>query len=139
MLFDWLVTGGVLATNPAHAVRGPKHVVNRGKTPVLIAEEMRELLDSIDTSTLIGLRVKLTRLRGARQARRRCSRRRILVRPSPEFGARWLHLVRAGCDPANLAGWSGDSPLLHNIRAIDRGQYGSTADPPLDRSPRRPS
>ena len=25
MLFDWLVTGGILATNPAHAVRGPKH------------------------------------------------------------------------------------------------------------------
>jgi hypothetical protein len=29
-----LVTRGVLATNPAHAVRGPKHVVKRGKTPV---------------------------------------------------------------------------------------------------------
>ena len=27
MLFDWLVTGQVVATNPAHAVRGPKHVV----------------------------------------------------------------------------------------------------------------
>jgi len=26
MLFDWLVTGQVVATNPAHAVRGPKHV-----------------------------------------------------------------------------------------------------------------
>jgi integrase/recombinase XerD len=24
MCFDWLVTGGILATNPAHAVRGPK-------------------------------------------------------------------------------------------------------------------
>jgi integrase/recombinase XerD len=24
MLFDWLVTGQVVATNPAHAVRGPK-------------------------------------------------------------------------------------------------------------------
>ena len=35
MLLDWLVTGGVLATNPAHAVRGPKHVVNEGKMPVL--------------------------------------------------------------------------------------------------------
>ena len=56
MLFDWLVTGQVLATNPAHAVRGPKHVVKRGKTPVLTAEQAREMLDSIDTSTLIGLR-----------------------------------------------------------------------------------
>ena len=56
MLFDWLVAGQVLATNPAHAVRGPKHVVKRGKTPVLTSDQARELLDSIDTSTLIGLR-----------------------------------------------------------------------------------
>ena len=56
MLFDWLVIGQVLATNPAHAVRGPKHVVKRGKTPVLTAEEARALLDSIDTSTVVGLR-----------------------------------------------------------------------------------
>lgn len=27
MLFDWLITGQVLAINPASAVRGPKHVV----------------------------------------------------------------------------------------------------------------
>ena len=47
MLFDWLVTGQVLSVNPAHAVRGPKHVVKKGKTPVLTAEEARELLDSI--------------------------------------------------------------------------------------------
>jgi site-specific recombinase XerD len=32
MLFDWLIVGQVLAINPAHAVRGPKHVVKRGKT-----------------------------------------------------------------------------------------------------------
>jgi hypothetical protein len=28
MLFDWLVIGQVVSTNPAAAVRGPKHVVN---------------------------------------------------------------------------------------------------------------
>src|SRR6266849_1574031 len=56
MLFDWLVTGGIVATNPAHAVRGPKHVVKRGKTPVLTSDEARALLDSIDTSTVVGLR-----------------------------------------------------------------------------------
>lgn len=56
MLFDWLVTGQVLAANPAHAVRGPKHSVKKGKTSVLSAEEMRDLLASIDTSTSIGLR-----------------------------------------------------------------------------------
>lgn len=48
MLFDWLVTGQVLRTNPAHSVRGPKHVVKRGKTPVLVTDQARELLDSID-------------------------------------------------------------------------------------------
>ena len=56
MLFDWLVTGQVVATNPAHAVRGPKHVVKTGKTTVLDAEQARRLLDSIDTSTVVGLR-----------------------------------------------------------------------------------
>jgi integrase/recombinase XerD len=56
MLFDWLVTGQIVATNPAHAVRGPKHVVKTGKTAVLTAEQARELLDSIDVSTLVGLR-----------------------------------------------------------------------------------
>ena len=56
MLFDWLVTGQVTKTNPAHSVRGPKHSVKKGKTPVLSAEEMGILLKSIDTKKLIGLR-----------------------------------------------------------------------------------
>jgi site-specific recombinase XerD len=56
MLFDWLVVGHVMDVNPAHSVRGPKHVVKKGKTPVLAADEARILLDSIDTSTVMGLR-----------------------------------------------------------------------------------
>ena len=56
MLFDWLVIGQIVAVNPAHAVRGPKHVVRRGKTPVLNEEQARRLIDSIDASTLVGLR-----------------------------------------------------------------------------------
>jgi hypothetical protein len=64
MLFDWLITGQVLAVNPAHAVRGPKHVVKRGKTTVLTADQARELLDSIDTTTLVGLREGLSRVWG---------------------------------------------------------------------------
>ena len=43
MLFDWLVTGRIIDVNPAHAVRGPKYVVKKGKTPVLTAVEAREL------------------------------------------------------------------------------------------------
>lgn len=56
MLFDWLVIGQVIPMNPASAVRGPKHVVKKGKTPVLSSQEARHLLDSIDTSKPIGLR-----------------------------------------------------------------------------------
>jgi site-specific recombinase XerD len=56
MLFNWLVTGGMLASNPAAAVRGPKHVVKVGKTPVLQTEEARALLQSIPSNTIAGLR-----------------------------------------------------------------------------------
>lgn len=56
MLFDWLVVGQVVPMNPASAVRGPKHVVHRGKTPILSRDETRTLLDSIDADTLVGLR-----------------------------------------------------------------------------------
>jgi len=34
MLFDCMVVGQVLAVNPAHAVRGPKHTQRKGETPV---------------------------------------------------------------------------------------------------------
>ena len=56
VLCDWLVVSQVLPTNPAAAVRGPKHVVTKGATPVLTAEETRALLDAIDTGTVVGLR-----------------------------------------------------------------------------------
>jgi integrase len=55
-LFDWLVTGQVVPVNPAHAVRGPSHIVTTGQTPVLDPAEARALLDSIDTSRPAGLR-----------------------------------------------------------------------------------
>jgi integrase len=42
--------------HPAAPVRGPKYTVRKGKTPVLAQEEARELLDAIDTSTVVGLR-----------------------------------------------------------------------------------
>lgn len=50
-LFDWLMTGHIVEVNPAASVRGPRHVVRTGKTPVLEPAEVRSLLDSIDAST----------------------------------------------------------------------------------------
>ncbi len=56
MLFDWLVVRQVVEINPAPAVRGPKHVVRKGKTPILEGDEARQLIESIDLSTPVGLR-----------------------------------------------------------------------------------
>jgi site-specific recombinase XerD len=56
MLCDWLVIGQVIPANPASAVRGPKHVVKTGKTPVLEGSEWRRLIDSIPTDEVCGLR-----------------------------------------------------------------------------------
>ena len=56
VLCDWLVVHQVLPVNPAAAVRGPKHVVTKGATPVLTPAETRSLLDGIGTGTLVGLR-----------------------------------------------------------------------------------
>ena len=56
MLFDYLVVGQIVRMNPAASVRGPKHSVKHGKTPVLTAEDTRRLLDSVDATTVIGLR-----------------------------------------------------------------------------------
>ena len=55
-LLDWLVIGQIMPINPAAAVRGPRHIVRRGKTPVLDPAEARQLIDAIDITTTIGLR-----------------------------------------------------------------------------------
>lgn len=56
MLMNYLVVGQVMPVNPAAAVRGPKYSIKRGKTPVLSADQARQLLDSIDVTTVAGLR-----------------------------------------------------------------------------------
>ncbi len=54
--FDWMVTGQIIETNPAAAVRGPRVRVERGSTPILSAEECRQLFDSFPVQTIVGLR-----------------------------------------------------------------------------------
>ena len=56
MLCDWLVTGQVMPSNPASSVRGPKHVVRVGKTPVLEGAEWRRLMDAIPQDSVRDLR-----------------------------------------------------------------------------------
>jgi integrase len=55
MLFNWLIIGQVVPFNPASAVRGPKHVVKIGVTPVLDGKEWRKLVDAIPTDTVRDL------------------------------------------------------------------------------------
>jgi site-specific recombinase XerD len=55
-LFDWLIAGQIIDQNPAAPVRGPRYIVKKGKTLVLDGNEVRKLIDSIDVSTIIGLR-----------------------------------------------------------------------------------
>jgi site-specific recombinase XerD len=56
MMFDWLVVGQIVPSNPAMSVRGPKHVVKTGKTPVLDGSAWRKLLASIPDLTLRDMR-----------------------------------------------------------------------------------
>jgi site-specific recombinase XerD len=56
MLFDSMVIGQVIPNNPASSVRGPKYSTKKGKTPVLTADETRQLFNGIDTGHLVGLR-----------------------------------------------------------------------------------
>jgi integrase/recombinase XerD len=56
MLFDWFVIGQVMPSNPAHSVRGPRHSVSKGSTPVLSSEEATALLTGMDVSNVMGLR-----------------------------------------------------------------------------------
>ena len=55
MLFDCLVLGEVVPTIPP--IRCADRSIDKtGKTPVLSADQARQLLDSIDTSTVVRLR-----------------------------------------------------------------------------------
>ena len=56
--------------DPAAAVRGPKHVVTKGATPVLSPAEARRLIEAINTGTLAGLRDRMRRQNYFRQESR---------------------------------------------------------------------
>jgi site-specific recombinase XerC len=56
MLLDHLVTGAVLEHNPALSVKAPRQKLGKGKTPILTAEEAGDLLRSIVTDNVVGLR-----------------------------------------------------------------------------------
>jgi hypothetical protein len=64
MLYDFLVVRQIVPSNPAHAVRGPKYVVKKGKTPVWSREDTKTLLDSIRLISNKGTKVSQARNSG---------------------------------------------------------------------------
>jgi site-specific recombinase XerD len=54
--FDNLVTRHAILLNPALSVRGERYEVVEGKTPEITVTGARQLLASLDTSTVVGLR-----------------------------------------------------------------------------------
>lgn len=55
-LFDWLVIGQIIRSNPAASVRGPKYSTKRGKTPVCEEAELRQLFATLEGASLASLR-----------------------------------------------------------------------------------
>ncbi len=54
--FDTLVTRHVIVLNPAHSVRGERLQVVEGKTPEITVPQARKLMQSLDTTHVVGLR-----------------------------------------------------------------------------------
>jgi site-specific recombinase XerC len=96
VVFNWLVTGQVVPTNPAAAVRVPKHIVKTGKTLVLEADAWRKLLKSIPTETLRDLR-----------------HRALIATLTYSFA----------CITAALKGPSRDAGQRHSTKVAERGPF----------------
>src|SRR5205085_5818622 len=108
-LFDWLIVGQVIDQNPAAPVRGPTHIVKKGKTPVLDGDEARRLIDSIAVSTIVGLRDRalialliysFARISAALQMNVDDDARRMIVRRAAKAGL----LTRIGCHSFRATG-----------------------------------
>jgi integrase/recombinase XerD len=134
MLFDWLVVGHVMDVNPARAVREPKHVVKKGKTPVLTADEALILLDSIDTSTVMGLRNRALIALMAYTFARVSAATTMKVEDYFVQGRRsWVRLYEKG-------GKRHDVPAHHNLDSFYRGIHqgrGPTGRPEVVVVPNR--
>lgn len=56
MLFSFFVEKGVLDRNPVREVKTARFSRSEGKTPAFTPEEMHQLFESFDTSSIVGLR-----------------------------------------------------------------------------------
>ena len=145
-LFDWMVTGQIMPTNPAHSVRGPSYSTKKGKTPVLSPEEARHLLLSIPVDTISGKRDRaliglmtysFARIGAAVAMEVRdvyTQNRRLWVRLHEKGGKQHEmpchHTLEAYLDDYMVAGGLRDHPRSPLFRTIGRGT-GFLSETPL--------
>jgi len=132
-LFDWLVTGHFLHTNPVSFVRGPKFSYTKGKTPILTPNEARRLIRSIPTDTVTGLRDRaLIGLMIYTFARVSAAVQMNVKDVYPKQESLWVRLHEKG-------GKYHEMPCQHNLKDwlreyIEAAGIGEDKDTPLFRS-----
>ena len=132
-LFDWLVTGHILHTNPASFVRGPKYSTLKGKTPILTPDEARRLISAIPLDTVIGLRDRaIIGLMIYTFARISAALKMNVKDFYPKQESLWVRLHEKG-------GKHHEMPCQHNLKIwlkeyIEAAGIGDDKDTPLFRS-----
>ena len=51
MFLDHCVVNGLISVNPAKAIKLPKYLSHTGKTPVIVPEQVRQIIDTIPLKT----------------------------------------------------------------------------------------
>ncbi|HEY1759412.1 MAG TPA: tyrosine-type recombinase/integrase [Bryobacteraceae bacterium] len=129
--FDNLVTRHAIVLNPARTVRGEKLNVMEGRTPEIPVAEVRQLLASIDTSHIVGLRDRAILAVMVYTTSRRSAVAKLRASDFYYAGQQWmLHFSEKG-------GKSREIPVRHDLEQmiaeyIDAaGLQGAPKDTPL--------
>ena len=95
--FDNLVNRHAIVLNPARTVRGEKHNVMEGRTPEIPIAEVRQLLASIDTSHIVGIRDRAILAALVYTASRRSAVAKLRIGDYYFAGVQWmLHFAEKG-------------------------------------------
>ncbi|KAA0220207.1 MAG: integrase [Planctomycetota bacterium] len=133
MLFDHLATRHVVTVNPARSVRGPRVQRVEGSTPAFDVRQARTLLDSIDITTVAGLRDRALVATLVYTAARIGAVCRLRVKDFAPDGTQWcLHFTEKGGKQRRI-------PCRHDLERclreyIEAAQIGQERESSLFRS-----
>lgn len=120
--FDILVQRHVTLLNPAATVRGPRLKVVEGKTPEIGIENARKLLESLNISTLVGLRDRAIIAIMIYTAARVSAVSRLNVKDFYDIGSQYC--IRLG----EKGGKSREIPCRHDLQLFIQ-EYMKKAEP----------